>query len=393
MTRRLTATLAVALALGLVAVSAVGPAFAAQSATDTTNAGTTIDTADGALTLDAAANQTVSGESDLAAGTELSVRLRSTSPSTPFLRAADATVQDDGTWTATVDLSSVADQPSFTAVVSHDGERLANATGEVVGEPTDPLDVDPDESENYTFVGASDDSPPPANATFDPANGSLELANGSAQRVTGETDLAPGSRVTVRLVSSGASPFLRTTRTVVTENGTFGVAFDLSKVSANATFEVRARYDGERIGNRTGVVTTCRENCTAEIDDWLTEEIVLTQQDEPATTTINFDDADTATLTVGSEETNYRLEALLRDTDGDGLVTGSFDPAAAGAEQSTISAEGDDEATIKVEAALAPPLDPANYDVTLYRGDDTDAQPVDVGTLVVTAPAENASAD
>jgi len=394
MNRRLSAVLAVGLALGLVAVSAAGPAFAAQSAADAAGDGTTIDTGDGTLTLDAAPNQTVSGESDLAPGTDLTVRLRSSGSSTPFLRTADATVREDGTWTATVDLSSVADQPRFTAAVIHDGEELANVTGRVVGEPTDPLgEADPSEAENRTLVGSSDDSPPPANATFGPQNGSLELANGSAQRVTGETDLAPGSRVTVRLVSTGASPFLRTTRTVVTENGTFGVAFDLSNVPADESFEARARYDGERIGNRSGVVTECQDDCSATVEAWLTEEIVFTEQDAAVTTTLNLDDSDEATLVVGSEETHFRLEALVRDADGDGLVTVSFDPAAAGAETPTLTAEGDDEATIQVEAALAPPLDPTDYDLTLYRGDDTDAQPVDVGTLVVTAADETTSDD
>ena len=407
MSRRLVATLAVGLAVGFLTVSGAaalgsgGPAATpaatgAPAATDAQTAdGTTIDTENGTLTLDAAPNQTVAGETDLAPGTPLTVRLRSSGNATPFLRTADATVTDDGTWTASVDLSSVADQPRFTAIVIRDGEELANVTGQVVGEPTDPLgEVDPSASENRTLVGASDDSPPPANATFAPENGSLELANGSAQRVTGQTDLAPGSRVTVRLVSTGASPFLRTTRTVVTENGTFGVAFDLSNVPAGESFEARARYDGERIGNRTGVVTECQDDCSATVEPWLTEEIVFTQQDASVTTTLNLlDDTDEATLVVGSEETSFRLEALVRDTDDDGLVTVSLDPAAAGTETPTLTAEGEDAATIKVEAALAPPLDPTDYDLTLYRGDDTDSQPVDVGTLVVTAPDENASAD
>jgi hypothetical protein len=397
MNRRLVAALAVGVAAGLVAVSGVtaaGPAGPAANAPVTTDAptdatatddGTTIHTEDGTLTLEAAPNRTISGESDLDAGTVLTVRLRSSGSSTPFLRTADATVGADGTWTATVDLSSVSDQPTFVATVHHDGERLANVSGRVVGEPTDPLTLDPGESENYTLVEPGTDSPPPANASFDPENGTLRLVNGSAQRVSGEVDLAPGSRVTVRLVSTGASPFLRTTRTVVTENGTFGAAFDLSNVPADATFEARARFDGERIGNRSGVVAECQRNCSTPAEAWLTDEIALVPQDGTETTTINLvDGAETATLTVGSEETNYRLEALLQDTDGDGLVTVSFDPAAAGAEAPTLTAEGDDEATIKVEAALAPPLDPASYDVALYRGDDTDDQPVDIGTLVVT---------
>jgi hypothetical protein len=409
MNRRLVAALAVGVAVGLVAVSGVtaagpaasGPAATAPATTDApadgtaTDDGTTIDTGNGTLTLEAAPNQTITGESDLAAGTTLTVRLRSSNSATPFLRTADATVADDGTWTATVDLASVADQPTFAATVRHDGERLANASGRVVGEPTDPLTVDTEDLENATVVEIGDGQPPAANASFDPENGTLRPVNATGQRLTGETDLEPGSVLAVRLVSTGSNPFLRTTEAVVTENGTFAATVDLSTIEPDSSFEVIAQYDGHRIGNRSGVVAACSDDCAKPTEAGLADVIAHAPQGERTNLTVTFpEDAEAATLTVGEESVNYRLEALLRDGDDDGRVTVTLDTAAAGDDdRRTVSAVGEDEALIRVEAALAPPLDPANYDLALYRGDDADGEPVDIGTMFVTDAPEDAGGD
>lgn len=431
MNRRLVAALAVGVAFGLVAVSGVvatgpasGPAPAADApspagtATDTptgddgrtadtstavegrsaaassaTDDGTTIDTGNGTLILRAAPNQSFGGETDLVPGTRLSIRLRSTHNASPFLRSADATVSADGTWTATVDLASVSDQPPFVATVSHDGEELANATGRVVGQPTDPLDgFDHNATRNGTLVRPDDDTPPIANASFDPANGSLHVVNATGQRLTGETDLAPGTPVTVRLVSTGSSPFLRVAETAVTENGTVGATFDLAAVPAGTPFEAVAVYRGERIGNRSGVVEACPGNCSAPADPWLADTIVLARQGETASLPITFEnDTDAVTVVVENENESYRLEALVEDTSGDGRVVTTFHTAVTGTEDPTLTAADGDEVTVKLEAALAPPLDPSTYDVDVYRGDDLDGEPVDIGTLVVTPPVDESA--
>lgn len=82
------------------------------------------------LTLEPAEGQTIQGQTDLAAGTELSVRLRS-SGENPFLKSQTATVDESGAFEATFDLSGVEGGTTFDVVVHHDGSRLMNTTGEV----------------------------------------------------------------------------------------------------------------------------------------------------------------------------------------------------------------------------------------------------------------------
>lgn len=82
------------------------------------------------LTLEPALDQVVRGETDLERGTELSVRLRSTGEN-PFLRSATATVDDDGAFEATFDMSDVPSGTTFEVVVHREGTRYMNTTGEV----------------------------------------------------------------------------------------------------------------------------------------------------------------------------------------------------------------------------------------------------------------------
>lgn len=84
------------------------------------------------LTLEPAEGQTIRGQTDLDAGTELAVRLRSTGDS-PFLKSRSATVDDSGAFEATFDLSGVDGGTSFQAVVYRNGSRVMNTTGEVAG--------------------------------------------------------------------------------------------------------------------------------------------------------------------------------------------------------------------------------------------------------------------
>ena len=83
------------------------------------------------LTVDPAAEQAIRGETDLEASTELSVRLRSSGDS-PFLKSATATVDDDGAFEATFDMTGVDGGTAFDVTVYRNGTRIMNTTGEVV---------------------------------------------------------------------------------------------------------------------------------------------------------------------------------------------------------------------------------------------------------------------
>jgi hypothetical protein len=92
--------------------------------------GTTLVYQGDVLELEAAPGQTVHGETRLDAGTEVTVRLRSTGEE-PFLETAEATVTEYGTFEATFDLSDVSPGTGFEASVRGDGRRLAVVPGRV----------------------------------------------------------------------------------------------------------------------------------------------------------------------------------------------------------------------------------------------------------------------
>lgn len=90
----------------------------------------------------ASSEATVSGESSVAAGTELAVELSNTQDN-PFLRRATATVEEGGTWEATVDLSDVEPGTNFTVEVA---DPAANASGVVVRADGAAADAGDDET-------------------------------------------------------------------------------------------------------------------------------------------------------------------------------------------------------------------------------------------------------
>lgn len=121
----------VALLLG-VAIVGAAPALAQATAS--------ID--DGSLPMAADEQQVVNGETGLEPGTELTVRLRSSDSSAPFLRQQTAYVSDNGTFAAVFDMSSVAANTTFDLTVLQNGTTLLETTSRTVacdGNCTDPV--------------------------------------------------------------------------------------------------------------------------------------------------------------------------------------------------------------------------------------------------------------
>lgn len=114
-----------------------------------------------AVTLHPESGQTVTGTTELEAGWNLTVRLRS-SGSSPFIRSTETTVNDDGTFTATFDLSSIEPPANATASVYGGGEQLAGPVDvEIVAAPTDTAtpvdttDTGPTETRGQPGFGAA----------------------------------------------------------------------------------------------------------------------------------------------------------------------------------------------------------------------------------------------
>jgi hypothetical protein len=153
----------------LLGTLALGPAAAADQSTDTTTTGdvVSIATTDGTVQVEAAAGQTISGTTELPAGTDLTVRLRSSSTENPFVIPKNATVSDDGNFDVTVNMSRYSPGTTFDVTVLDDGTTIEEADGEIVADasPTTerttdelPEDGEPTMTETTTETTAAPDT-------------------------------------------------------------------------------------------------------------------------------------------------------------------------------------------------------------------------------------------
>ncbi|PSP45849.1 PGF-CTERM sorting domain-containing protein, partial [Halobacteriales archaeon QH_1_68_42] len=122
-----------------------------------------------------------------------------------------------------------------------------------------------------------------ADATLDTVNQQVEIRNLENQTMTGQTNVAPGTQLQVRVQSqSNNSPFLTTLDTRVREgNGTsdnpnaFTFTGDFSTRSAGINFtavvrrsgtEISETYDGRLLGEPTASVTFNDQSVSSEVD-------------------------------------------------------------------------------------------------------------------------------
>ncbi len=101
----------------------------------------------------AAEGQNISGESVVAPGTELTVFLRSSDSSAPFLKQPTAIVQPDGTFTATADFSDEQPGANFTGQVRLSGDELGEEIdGRVAAAPVASVNISDQESDGETVT-------------------------------------------------------------------------------------------------------------------------------------------------------------------------------------------------------------------------------------------------
>ncbi|WP_459194666.1 BGTF surface domain-containing protein [Halosimplex sp. J119] len=208
------------------------------------------------LTLAALENETVRGETNLSAGSEVTVRLTSTSDASPFLVQNTATIGEDGAFAAPVDLVGIANGSTFEAVVRHDGETLASAEGIVVGGINEEPTADPTPTNRTgTVAESSRVAEEDHNTTLDYDGDKLTVESAIDQKIAGETDLSAGTNVTLRVVSSGGkNPFLKSAIATVSEDGRFTGGFNMTGIPSGTTIEVVVYHDGEQIAVADGEV-------------------------------------------------------------------------------------------------------------------------------------------
>ena len=196
-----------------------------DSSVTSSNANTTIDH-EGPLVLRAASNQSVQIRSDAPAGTNVTVGLRSTRYN--VLKSSEVTIGDDGTGTATFNLSRVEPGASFTVTVRGSDAR---ADGVVV-------------NESATVH---------RDATFPVSDPASDYAiHGRVINFATELD--------VNLTAEGTT---HSETVTIDEDGTFAASFDLSSVSSDT--EAAVEVGGTSRSVSTVVVTDGSADPTAYV--------------------------------------------------------------------------------------------------------------------------------
>ncbi|MDG5775585.1 BGTF surface domain-containing protein [Haloarculaceae archaeon H-GB2-1] len=123
-----------------------------------TNADTDNDGSTDEITVRAASGQNVSGTTNIAPGSEVTVRVQSSDDNSPFLKPLTAIVQPDGTYTATGDFSDTTAGTNFTVQSkrSSDSTQVSDEVdGQVTSAPTASVTFDDQESDGDSVTVAS----------------------------------------------------------------------------------------------------------------------------------------------------------------------------------------------------------------------------------------------
>ncbi|MGB9952924.1 DUF7282 domain-containing protein [Haloarcula marismortui] len=114
----------------------------------------TIDTTNGLVLVQAAADQRLTGTTTVAPGSEFEVEIESESESNPFLDRPEATVDTDGTFTATADFSDYSAGTNFTAqTLDVDGDELGDEEdGQITDAATATVNINDQESDGSEVV-------------------------------------------------------------------------------------------------------------------------------------------------------------------------------------------------------------------------------------------------
>lgn len=139
-------------ATGLGSLSTSNPTATLDTNADIDNDGQTDE-----ISVQQASGQTISGETTLEPGTELSVRVTGTDAGSPFVKPLSATVQDDGTFSTTADFSDNARGANFTVDVRYNSTSLLNeqVDGRIAEAPTASVTFNDQETNGSVVTVAS----------------------------------------------------------------------------------------------------------------------------------------------------------------------------------------------------------------------------------------------
>jgi len=326
-----------------------GGGFAGSQANDAT-------IANGALPLEAGPGQAIYGETELRAGTTVTVRTTLFPDDTPFTHERTATVSRDGEFHTVVDLSAVPPEtPAEVSVLAGD-TVLATETTTV--------------RQCRVACSRNDTARSDTDVAFT-AGERLTLEAGPGGVVRGETSLPPGTTLAVLLGTTGAAEQSRHARatTTVTADGRFRAVLDLSGIDVpdpvEGTVELVAVNGSESLAERPVTLTECTAACdppdadsdaaTPQFAGRVTE-AALTEvaYGETVLLPIDLHDADEGRIRIGGTEDDFNATLRVADGTGNERVTVVFNTQPAGGSVLFAAEPGDTVAIEHISGVLRP---------------------------------------
>ncbi|MBX0294635.1 BGTF surface domain-containing protein [Haloarcula nitratireducens] len=176
------------------------------------------------ITVEAADDQQVTGQTNVAPGTELTVRMRSTTSGSPFLVQPTTYVGANGSYTATADFSDYSPGANFTAQTRISGDNLGDEVDGSIVEATNDSDngtatptpgtetetgTDMTETETGMTETATEGGASPTEGGMSPTEGGDTPAAGTETPTSGD---GPGFTAIVALVALVAAALLAVRR-------------------------------------------------------------------------------------------------------------------------------------------------------------------------------------
>ncbi|QIB73518.1 PGF-CTERM sorting domain-containing protein [Halogeometricum borinquense] len=150
----------------------------------------------------------------------------------------------------------------------------------------------------------------------------LNVSAMADQKVMGETTVAPGTELNLRVRSTGDTQpsFLKTSTVYVTENNTFSSMFDFSEQEAGDTYEITVRNGPADDQTAEGTVLAGDETETETVTETDNGNETATTTEEPTTETATATEEPTTETATATEETGGEDTETETGTPGFGAV-------------------------------------------------------------------------
>jgi PGF-CTERM protein len=169
---------------------------------------------DSSVVLQPTSEQTISGETTVAPGTELDLLLRSDGATPAFFTETTPTVTPNRTFRATINLTEASPGDNFTVEVSHGADTISDSYGGYIVRETDPSPIRNELGANSSVTNETDDSSsanvtetPEVTATVGPETDSPLVTTTPVTTTSAE---APGFTAVIGIVALIAAGLLGT---------------------------------------------------------------------------------------------------------------------------------------------------------------------------------------